>query len=156
MFKYHSFQLSCDLFLQLFLNKNKGKNSDVSTPSPVNSIGNSFFRSSTFSNWTSQKSTTRTSTSKKRLRSFSPKKINSYKAIYHRKKSVESETWKKSSKLFDKIDNRMQSFSIFSEKSQRFSPEKYSRNDFKNKYANCSELIRIRQKHLELSNRGKK
>ena len=151
VFQYHSFQISCDLFLQLFMNKLERKDSTVSTPSPRKSFGDSFFRSSTFSNWTSQKSVAKsTSQTKKRLRSFSPKKKSSYRAIYQRKKSVESETWKKSTKLFDKIDTRMQSFSIFTEKSQTFTTEQYKKNDFKFKYANYNELLKIRQKHLAL------
>ena len=157
VFEYHSFQISCDLFLQIFMNKLGKKESSISTPSPRKSFGDSFFRSSTFTNWTLQKSTTKSiSQKKKRLRSFSHKKKSSYRAIYQRKKSVESETWKKSTKLFDKIDSRMQSFSIFTEKSQSFTAEQYKKNDFKFKYANYNELLKIRQKHLALCSRANK
>jgi len=94
-------------------------------------------------------------TKKKRLRSYSPKKKRGYGEMYQRKKSVESETWKKSTQLFDKIDNRMQTYSIFSEKSQSFKIEKPLNRDYRFKYSNFNELIKIRQRHLELSNKFK-
>ena len=155
VFENHSFQISCDLFIQLFINKIEKRDSVVSTPSPRKSLVDSFFRSSTFSNWPSQKSTTIESPKKKRLRSYSlrKKRKTSYKAIYQRKKSVESETWKRSTKLFNKIDTRMQSFSIFSEKSQTFSNDNYKTNDYQLKYSNFNELLKIRQKHLEICNK---
>ena len=157
VFEYRSFKISCDLFLQLYSNKLERKSSQVSTPSPRKSIGDSFFRSSNSSFWASKSSTLRsTEQKKKRLRSFSPKKLNSYKKLYQRKKSVESETWKRSSKLFDKIDNRMQTFSVFSERSQSFNIEKSNNRDYKFKYANFNDLLKIRQKHLELCNKFNK
>lgn len=131
------------------------KNSFGSVYSPTKSMADSFFRTES-SMWLSRGNTMRSvSSKKKRLRSFSPKKKTSYKEMYQRKKSVESETWKRSTKLFDKIDSKLQSYSIFSEKSQSFAIEKPLNRDYRFKYSNFNELIKIRQRHLELSNKYK-
>ena len=95
------------------------------------------------------------STKKKRLRSFSPKKLKSYKDLYHRKKSVEHETLQRSKKLFEKIDEHMQTFSVFSTKSVPAKEIKIS-HDFRSRYQNFNELLKIRQKHLELCNKYQK
>ena len=153
VFEYRSFKITCDLFIQLFINKIEKIDSIASTPSVRKTFGDNFSRSNTFTNWPSQTSTISKSPKKERLRSFSPKKKNSYKDIYQRKKSVESETWKKSTRLFDRIDSRMQTFSMYSEKSQSFANDTFKANDFKFKYANCNELLKIRQKHLEICNK---
>ena len=106
--------------------------------------------------WLSKSNTIRSVSSKRRLRSFSPKKRNSYKELYQRKKSVESETWKRSTKLFDRIESKLQTYSVFSEKSQSFAIEKPMNRDYRFKYSNFNELVKIRQKHLELCNKYKK
>ncbi|OMJ70519.1 hypothetical protein SteCoe_31493 [Stentor coeruleus] len=157
VFESHSFRISCDQFLQLYMNKLERKDSFTSTPSRRKSLADSFFRSSTSSFWPSRSTTMHESPKKsKRLRSFSPKKLNSYKELYQRKKSVESETWKKSTKLFDKIDSRMQTFNMFTEKSANFSIDKSTNRDYKFKYSNFNELVKIRQKHLALCNKYQK
>ncbi|OMJ75751.1 hypothetical protein SteCoe_25056 [Stentor coeruleus] len=157
VFESHSFRISCDQFFQLYMNKLEIKDSFASTPLRRKSLVDSFFRSSTSSFWPSRSTTIHEIQKKpKRLRSFSPKKLNSYKELYQRKKSVESETWKKSTKLFDKIDNKVQNFNIFTEKNANFSIDKSSNRDYKFKYSNINELVKIRQKHLALCNKYQK
>lgn len=160
VFDYHSFQLSRQQFRKLLNGSLERKNSFNSSFSPQKSLAESFLRSES-SMWLTRGNSIRSvSSKKKRLKSYSPKKRRTYQELYHRKKSVESETWKRSSKLFDKIDSKMQSFSVFTEKSMVMEKsaqiEKPVHSDYKMKYSNFNELVKIRQKHLALCNKYKK
>ena len=154
MFENHSFDLPNGHFLKLLSNSIERKKSICSVYSPAKSVTESFLRTES-SIWLSKSNTIRSVSGKRRLRSFSPKKKKSYKELYQRKKSVESETWKRSTKLFDRIDSKLQTYSSFSEKSQSFASEKSLSRDYKFNYSNVNELVKIRQKHLELCNKYK-
>lgn len=163
VFEFRSFKMPCDLFLEYFKSKPISKrtrpepkrvvcalNSTASTRKSLDMSSDSLYRTTSLYKSTALSSVYSTETPSAR-RSLSAKKIRTYSELYERKKDNQRFTFRRSSRIFDKIEEKLESNRFFAPKQSIIDNSITVHKSFASKYANAETLMEIRRQHLKYS-----